>query len=411
MKKILIFLFGCLLFLCACSNQRKEKATASPVISPDITTGPSVEIDYKEDDTEEEIEIKKQNTSDLMKNVNIKNKEKDIIGFSCPADYAQISEGHYYYMRMVDDNKYTIYRDKGEKVGSFDIGDDWLDGIIKYKSKFYVSLGNEIEYLPNGIVKKLAVVDFSTTSVKILCEYLFNADDKFTFYNDTIFYYGDPDFENQDFTYSKIFAMDLNGRKISAIHYPNHKDDEYIWGEQIIDGKFYYLKTDRDDGEIYGFRKDIVEGKEEMLFRVQPTLNNPDDIENIYFQFERDGIYWVDTNSPQEDRYKIITTDGKMKKIKSKKQKKYDRYDMIYHAPFYFYIDERNRIHRWDKETDHDKVISPIKAMEIHCTKQGLFVRQYDERWEDPDRDEDIANAVYYMDFNGKNSKMIAKKR
>lgn len=370
------------------------------------TMGPPVEIDDIEEYSEEEIEIKKRNTSDLMKNVSLKNREEYLSFFNYATEYAQVSDGHYYYMRMSGKNKYTIYRDKGEKVGSFKTGKSKVNGCVRYKSQFFLQLR---ERLQKKKMTKLAVVDFSTSSVKILCEYNDEFKSRFSFCGNKIYYL------KMDIISSmgedKVEVMNLNGEKISEASYPKDKKNQLIWQKEIINGKLYYVRTNEKERETLGFRRNLKTGKDEVLFRIQIPADIQDVIQDTYFEYKKDGIYWITASSGYEVTYKIITSEGKMKKVKSKKRSKYDSYDMIYQKPFYFYIDKEDRIHRWNKEKKEDKIISSIEAMEIACTEQGLFVQEYDEWLDDmeTDLDDDTANALYYMDFNGGNVKKLAK--
>lgn len=81
------------------------------------------------------------------------------------AEYSQVSDDHYYYVRKKDKNLYTLYRDKGEDVGDFNIPEGYqFRGCGRYNDQFYVFIMPE----ENLEGYKLAVVDFSLNKTKDL---------------------------------------------------------------------------------------------------------------------------------------------------------------------------------------------------------------------------------------------------
>ena len=91
-----------------------------------------------------------------------------------------------------------------------------------------------------------------------------------------------------------------------------------------------------------------------------------------------------------------------------------------------FYLDSERKIHRIDKKTRGDVVISDpdkIYPMDIRCTEDGLYVQRYrvnlsidyifDEAddYDYDERDTELGDScdLYHMDVNGENMKRIWK--
>lgn len=68
-------------------------------------------------------------------NVNTEDVGVEIEVHSVAVAHSQVLNDHYYYVRKVDDHKYTLYRDRGDKVGSF-------AGCTVYDCQFYVLVNN-----------------------------------------------------------------------------------------------------------------------------------------------------------------------------------------------------------------------------------------------------------------------------
>lgn len=86
--------------------------------------------------------------------------------------------------------------------------------------------------------------------------------------------------------------------------------------------------------------------------------------------------------------------------------------DFAFNNKYYFYIDNKYRLHRQDRKTGKDKIISEIKVSKLDCTQKGLYVQKYDKWFEDDgfeDANADYAPALYFMNFKGGNVKKIAK--
>ena len=70
-----------------------------------------------------------------------------------------------------------------------------------------------------------------------------------------------------------------------------------------------------------------------------------------------------------------------------------------------FYTDSNHKIHKYSISTKKDSIISDIQAMDIACTKEGLYVQKYNEYLADSESNltDDSSCGLYFMDFDGKN--------
>lgn len=102
-----------------------------------------------------------------ISNVMEMNQEVDMKYIYYPAEYAQVSDGHYYYMTYAD-RIYTIFMDHGTKIGNFSVKDGYvLEGCAKYKDKFYVTYCEENENSDEEVME-FGWIDFENKTVQHL---------------------------------------------------------------------------------------------------------------------------------------------------------------------------------------------------------------------------------------------------
>lgn len=303
--------------------------------------------------------------------------------YPLPGIYSQVVDGHYYYMRQTEwgySNGYTMYRDKGKKVGLFHYTEespwwvyDW-HAFGWHEGKLYVEFIDEDEHKI-----KLGVVDFKKKSIKAICTCTLPA--AFDIINTDVYLYQD-----------KIYAMDKDERKVkefdmssgnllNTFSLPKSGKNEEIYFICIADGKIYYAVEQRKGKKLVVTMhyRDMAGNKDKKILR---------------FKVSRES----DWGYLQENNDLIVITKGEI----------YDAYNNKY----YFYIDKKYRLHRKNRKTGKDKIISGIKAVTVDCTKKGLYVQKYDKWYDDgfyEDAHADYAPALYFMDFKGGNVKKIAK--
>lgn len=129
-------------------EQNQEECTVQATVKDTSGVKRKLKIDYV------------QNVGTVIDNINI------------VSDYSQVIDGHYYYMRQMKRNYFSVYQDAGEKIGSFkitdfDVYDECLDRISKCGEQFYLIVKNYWKE-----IMEIAVVDFDEQKVKN-CKLLF----------------------------------------------------------------------------------------------------------------------------------------------------------------------------------------------------------------------------------------------
>ena len=441
MKKIVI-LTACLLFLTACTalknnagNDALNPVTDSAVTGSSVTASAvsgsaasTAAVSSAAMGEQGEREKKKKEKVRLITDITGKKQklkmdyivEKDekvrLTFMNYATEYSQIWDNHYYYMRKEGKRNYTLYRDFGEKEGSFEIEKtDAIDRCAKYGSKFYVLLRRDAYDRGSGSiydVYKLVAIDFSDGSKEIICQ--FEGDDdrsigNLIFYHDII-YRVDKSYHSVNGKEEKIIDMwNMQGQKLGISSFPRSAENEYLTIEDCVDGKVYYTVENDGGKKLSFFCRDLETGSDEKIF----CYNHKGKITklwNVFFERNQDDIFFSENYSNYwgDGIYRVIymiPASGKqMKNILGNHAEVYSL-----HHKYIFYTDMKHRIHRWDRKTQEDKIISSVKAMGLDCTREGLFVREYNEWIADSERDvaDDISNVLYYMDLDGKHVKKI----
>lgn len=315
-------------------------------------------------------------------NVNTEDVGVEIEVHSVAAAHSQVLNDHYYYVRKVDDHKYTLYRDRGDKVGSFKFNKvDSFAGCAVYDGQFYVLVDNNKKTDSGQWFYALAVVDFSNGEPRKLDVI---PDWNMYFYKKQIYQYLYND--KTDAIKLKIMDMKGNKKKILSI-----SDNEPITINGIIDGMVYYIK--KNDKEAGFFRQDIENGETEEFFHYEPSMN----AKSVDFQMDKGGIFFEeyfddDSENEYETMYLyLVPWSGK----RMLKVTKVNAIDYCYNSQYVFYRDRYSQIHRWNRKTmKEDKVIKTKIHRDsfLDCTKDGLFIQECT----------DEKHNLYFMDLDGK---------
>lgn len=350
--------------------------------------------------------------------VNLNNAEMTFPLMTYPTNYSQVVKNHYYFLRADGRRNYTIYQDKGEIAGKFSLKRGLVTWFVFYQNKFYaiVAKNNSEE---RG--EKLVEIDLRRQSIKDVC-YTDLGKGKRT---NVSF---DKMYKGIFLCYDKkkrIGAFNLNKRKVIANFLVPPKEMPYIgyW----LDGKIYDYKIISDKKiVIYSF--DLKSCKTEKILEFE--CKGKQDMENVEYmhglEIDEDYIYCMD--------YLIPNKGGKIIRLPHRVIRDRDREWLFsftqasiftYNKKYIFYIDGEGKIHRIDKKTREDVVISDqnkIHPMDIQCTEDGLYIQEFyygvsmDYLWENPDTyldtvgvdtEEDDSCDLYYMDCNGENIKQI----
>lgn len=460
MKKVIILCI-CIFLLSACAafgnnagNDKLNTVTDSVVTGSSLTgsavTGSAVsagattekvekkgkkKISYVIDETgaRRKLELGEINTKDAGIGIS------DFDLTPCIGNYSQVSDGHYYYMKSDGKHNYTIYRDKGDRIGRFSVDVDpdasWnsLQDFAKYGSEYYAILRYEYKkgdtsspdvktYLAHVDLKKgkaEPVVNLTGRSLGIL--YLYRQG----------VYFEDKDWDNDDDDYDwsddeddeddwievdegdldtgDFVKMDTERDFSETILSPTSNMSMELSSLTFMDGKIYYSVQRGKKVALYSYDMESQQ-EEEILFYERKKAYEYDYLESL--KIDEDYIYCQDY---------IIPRDGGEMIPFFRRVKEYDLnlravLPYTYNKKYIFYVDKKYKVHRFTKKTKKDVIISNIKAMDVKCTEDSVYVQEYDKfsieggpEYVHSD-DNPASSNVYCMDVNGKNVKKIVER-
>ncbi len=419
MKKIIVLLFLCIL-LCSCGETREDKSKATLKCSENEKV---LEGDTKEDtinnEKEEPVIVEDETGKEhILKlgHMDMKDAGHEFPVMLYPTNYSEVVNNHYYFLRADGKRNYTVYRDKGEKVGKFSLKKGIVKYFTYYNNKFYALVAKS--YYENG---RTNLIEIDLKNQNIVEEnYLAQKNKKkkglepLMLYRGAYFYYDEK---------WNVGVYDLEGSH-SAIQ--NLCSDEMLKGP-CIDDKIYYLKVSDKTMKIYSY--DLKSHKREKVLEFDGKHQKDVEEGDYLFRLEFDSDY-IYCNG-----YLIPRKGGKIVRISYGDRKKIRIPDYLteycplasyftYNNKFIFYIDVDKRIHRMDKATLEDVIISDpdknkIYAMDIRCTDTGLYVQNYkdtvsmdddasdDNEFYETDSEIKTSCDLYYMDLNGKHVEKI----
>ena len=363
-----------------------------------------------------------------METVNEKKKGIYLSSAAWVTNYAQVQDGHYYYIRG-NWETYTIYQDKGKKVGKFsledyiDTGGDYYDplGVVRYKKKFYILFNYwDLEEDGHDI---LACVDLKKKKVLKIRELTSDHVDEgegvifCNFYQDFLYYNSrsrwDAAYERPG-TLVKTLLKDKKSRETITATVNLTKAKPYL---TYIDDKIYYGVQNGKKVTLFSY--DLESGQEEEIFSYKRKDNKKT---TIFLDMDEDYIYCQE--------YLIPRSGGKMIKAFADAKIFENFYDYAYitksisytyNKKYIFYVDKNCKVHRIDKKTGQNRIISDLTAAGVDCTEDRVYVKVHAKAWYDEkgmweelyDDDEGWVNCnsysdhLYCMDIDGKNVEKI----
>lgn len=341
------------------------------------------------------------------------NQRVDMEYINYPAEYAQVSDGHYYYMTY-GDKTYTIFMDHGKKVGNFCIKDGYvLEGCAKYKDKFYVTYSEENENFDeegDSEDKEFGWVDFENRTVQHL--YTEKMGDSSFFYTAIC----SDQFYLTDAYTQETLIKDFEGKYIKSIQTPEKGGNWWKASLYGVDGKnLYYhsINSDKDRNKVICVNQNT--GKKETVFEYEIDKVSSEEVHGVSEMMKCGGTVFITETVGLDTHHRLYIIDSKKKEMQLVSS---HIEDWTVSDDYIFYTDKKHRIHRWDKEDGKEKVISKIKAGNIKCTDTELYVREYDSNIidnlnEDSADDyfteiEGVKSNRFVMNFDGRNREKIA---
>ena len=460
MKRVILFCM-CMLCLSACSSaadnadiRDASTATGSAVSGSGAVSGQSVtqkdkteqqKVSIVTDETGKKRELK-------LGDVNTKDTGVYFSDAYWVTDYSQVIDGHYYYLRYegAKDGDYIIYRDRGEKVGGFNLFEyetfyDYtyydIMGFAKYGENFYIIYENGEEEMDDDLEQvlfdadlhylnplKLARVDLEKGKVEDIYDITssFLPDDGnlvfCNIYKDG-FYFDErsvQDMKKSSAGNSVKFTPAKGNSNTESIPMSSNaaKAKPYL---TYIDGKVYYGVAEGKKVTLYS--SDLESGEEKEIFQYEREQAYGTDV--VHLAMDEDYIYCQDYLIPRSGGRMIrVLQNAKMESGTMEKipNKNYSVPYYTYNQKYIFYIDKKDKVHRIDKATKKDIIISDQKAIGVDCTEDNVYIRVHAKAWygksmweEFEDDDEGwvspnfYSNHIYCMDLNGKNVKQIWK--
>ena len=465
MKKLVLYLFIYSIVLCACNAANEDNGSSN--VEVNLTTGSSVTatgsavtvtgvaatvsgtavmekkprkekkkiISIVMDETGKQRKLK-------LESVNTKKKGIYFSSADWATNYSQVQDGHYYYIRgRGDDVTYTIYQDKKKRVGEFSLkeyinkdSDDYpeLIGMIKDKKKFYILFdyldadGEDIKYVSDdgwGGATALAYIDLKEKTAVKLCDMTGTRIDEgegvvfCNFYQDFLYYnkksYWDMEYERSG-TFMKSPVKDIKSRETITTTANLAKAKPYL---NYIDGKIYYGVQNGKNVTLYSY--DLESRQEQKVFCYMRSDNKKT---AILPEMDEDYIYCQEYLIPRSGG-KMIKAFADAKIFKSLYEYSYITKSIShsYNKKYIFYIDKNYKVHRIDKKTGRNHIISNLKAVGVDCTEDRVYVKVhakawYDKKgmWKEFDEDEEgdlsydwYSHHLYCMDINGRNVEKI----
>lgn len=405
-KKIIFLICTFLLFSCGqiAEESKNPEVSGSPTISSDT------DLDYLQKTVSEAAVAAERTAQAKYKELkweikDLKNKkrqvsffETDLLENSCvgmersyyATKYSQVEEDDYYYVRYTEGTQYSIYRNKEEFVGKFNPQyKQYISGYAKYGDTFYVNIG---AWDINGNHKDfLGRVDLEKEKVYIIYEYPdWSIEDRVLFCNGKIYI-------------NDYVVLDLCGKKDRMISFneENNTKIQYVLNNRM------YLSGVREAKDIVFYCYDIDGKSREEYFRYSfDSPNNKLEFDSAELEVKYGDIYICEIYRDggilyRKKLYMIPAKTQKMQKVSDDYIEKY-----AVAKKYVFYTDSNHKIHKYNISTQKDSVISDIKAMDISCTKEGLYVQKNNDYLEidsDVILTDDSSCGLYFMDFDGNN--------
>lgn len=421
MKKIILcsVLFLVIMVETSCGeifqNATGGEAVSEGSVSGESVSGESVSEDKVKDLDSEQNQVTKESLDitfeDALGNqqkLKTGEVDKDDVGVKlCDEilDNDCFTEGNHFYYKI----GIEVFQDKGKKMGELD---DWESEYIvakwgKYGEKFYLGLyelyyDNYI-YYDEPRMYKFVTVDLNSWKINTInCSELYTHGMEMDM---DIFVYNNKIYIQDKSVPKKLDEIDMNGKKTRTIllgDIEGKEDNTILQG--IVDGKIYYFTWNVNQHMLKS--RDLVTGVEEIVMQYEQPVYNKNELRyrGSYFHISGNNLFIVESylDKKREEKCKIyqlpLKNGGKMKCVLNRFIIDYNFLD-----DDIYYIDNKYLLHRKNLKEGTEQIISERKLEAVNCTINGLFVNTYVERQGYDDYE------LFYMDFDGKHEKKIAR--
>lgn len=344
--------------------------------------------------------------------------ETDVGVSFCTSDFieaSQVSDGHYYYLHEGGGGKYTIYRDKKIVVGTFFVREGTVIGFAKAGTDYFAQImhveEDPISFDVENITYDIVQIDLAAKDVEVLlknCAEYDNVGEQRINVDDIIFYKGNMYYDSRTDARQLIPeggyepGAFLLSRSLGNVE----QESKMICTEQMneakpyltfADGKILYGKQKGKIVALYMFdletkeQTEVVRYKRHKAYVLYATLSN----DSVLLSVDNDYIYCQDMAIPRKG--------GKIQPLlKNALRNKYGG-EVIFSSnkKYIFYLNKKYELHRIDKKTGGDILISKKKLMSVQCMQDQIYVKELRHGYWD-EREENRPDVLYCMTLDGK---------
>lgn len=394
-KGISVFLSIMLLSLTACGNGQQLKESKNEVVSGcSVNENSTKKREVDKDNIIEGRDIWK--VTDIMgerKQLNISDVPEfatsvNLNFLNYPGEYMQMYRGHLYFLRY-EDSCYNIYKDEGEKIGSFTVDKGRVTGCAKYGKRFFVRWKDD-----QSDIEELGIVNFRQRTIDIL--YPIGTFPANICKNNLYF--------SEE---ARVFIKDLQGKVLRNF---KEEEDDSRWFFNVDSKKIYYLADRNEEEKIRFICQDQQTDTVKTIFEYKRNIKKspPYYLRKESEIFKQCGDVFLKEAYMDDIAYSVLYVIPK----KKKHMIKISNYALHWaiNDKYVFYTDKKGWIHRWNRVTEKDKIISKFESGALCCTDKKLFVQEFSMEYDTDaidDYDYTFAPCVYVMDIDGRNMKHI----
>lgn len=312
-------------------------------------------------------------------------------------EYAQVYKDNYYFLRFKEDNNYTIYMNKGQKVGTFHLEEGTgLLGFVKSGEYFFVKYQREGERIVN-----LAKINLKENSLEFIDSGFYASFDELStdyFFDDCI--YSVKENALEDKIEYEITCRNFDGVVVAEYNVTlnNDKNNPYqivkMTKEEIL---FEEIEMGKRTFYVYDLSKKKCKRVTQLAFPNDKKINNNEG----QYKFEQDILVAMLSMKSKDHLFRLysISYQEKEMELLSDKIRDISCYDK-----YIYYIDKDYVLHKYDRQTKTDIILdSKLKIMSLNCTSAGLWLRGYDKLCAEDSEDisKSHADSLYYKGYVG----------
>lgn len=341
--------------------------------------------------------------------------EKDVgVGFRSSdfIDASQISNGHYYYLHTGEGGKYTIYQDQRNEVGHFFVREGTVIGFAKAGTDFFANImyveENPVTFDVENISYDIVRINLATEGFEVLLENCAEGTDvgderidvdDIMFYRGSMYYDSRTDaqwepgggYEPGTFLISRKLDNIAQEKKMTCTKQMNEAKP-YL---TFVDGKILYGRQKGKVVSLYMFdletreQTELIRYKRKKAYIRYSTYSN----DSVLLFVDDDYIYCQDMAIPRKG--------GKIRPLlKDALRYSYGEVAFSSNKKYIFYLDNKYKLHRIDKKTGKDILISEKKLMSVQCMENQIYVKELRHGYWD-EKEENRPDILYCMSLDG----------